>query len=174
MKNFHSVDLHRENLYNQYRKILLIQEPSFILGGKEISERNGCFNLHKYIYIGLGGFAGAILRYSIGQLHIRNVYEAFPLNTLFINISGAFLIALILTITFEIRLMDADVKLGITTGFLGAYTTFSTLCKETVALMFIGDYFSAISYIIVSVILGLGAAYLGSRLAHRIKTVWEK
>ena len=126
------------------------------------------YNLRKYIYIGCGGFAGAILRYLIKQIHIQNYRENIPLNTLLINISGAFVLALVLTIAFEVWEFDPDIRLGITTGFMGAFTTFSTMCKETVELMHSGYYFSAISYITISTMLGLGLTYFGIVLAHKI------
>jgi CrcB protein len=130
--------------------------------------------MRKYIYIGCGGFTGAILRYLIEQIRIQNYHESIPLNTLFINVSGAFLLAFILTIAFEVWEMDSDIRLGITTGFLGAYTTFSTLCKETVMLLRGGEYLSAIFYIIISAMLGLGAAYLGVVLARKTGSLMIK
>lgn len=127
--------------------------------------------MRKYIYLSCGGFTGAILRYLIEQVKIPGDYENIPINTLLINISGAFLMAFILAVAFEVREMDEDIRLGVTTGFLGAYTTFSTLCKESVGLMQNGYYFSAVSYITVSIALGLSAAYLGTVLARRIGTM---
>jgi CrcB protein len=124
--------------------------------------------LRKYILLSCGGFAGAILRYSIEHIQMQNYHGNFPINTLFINISGSFLIALILTIAFEVWEMKEDVRLGITTGFLGAYTTFSTLCKETASLMGRGDYFTAILYVAISAVLGLLAVYFGTLLARKI------
>lgn len=130
--------------------------------------------MRKYIYIGCGGFTGAILRYLIEQIRLQNYHENIPLNTLFINVSGAFLLAFILTIAFEVWEMDSDIRLGITTGFLGAYTTFSTLCKETVMLLRGGEYLSAISYITASAMLGLGASYLGVVLARKTGSLKRK
>ena len=124
--------------------------------------------MRKYIYIGCGSFIGAVLRYLIKGIQIYNYHENVTLNTLFINVLGAFIMAFILTIAFEIWAFDSDIRLGVTTGFLGAFTTFSTLCKETVGLMQNGDYFSAISYMTVSVMLGLGAAYFGIVVAREI------
>lgn len=117
--------------------------------------------MRKYVYIGIGGFIGAILRFVIKNINIYNYKENIPLNTLIINVTGSFLLALITVTAMEVRKMDESVRLGICTGFLGAYTTFSTLCKETVVLFSKGYYFSAISYITDSIILGLAAAYFG-------------
>ena len=146
----------------------VLQVSSAFLFLRKKQNRRILTTLRKYIFVGGGGFIGAILRYSIEQIQIYNYQEKVPLNTLFINISGAFLLALILTAAFEVWEMDADIRLGITTGLLGAYTTFSTLCKETVGLMQSGDYYSAISYITVSTMLGLGAAYFGVVLSRKI------
>lgn len=122
----------------------------------------------KYIYIFIGGALGAVLRLAIKNIHIWNYHENIPLNTLIINITGSFILALFLTFAFEVMEVDADIRLGVSTGFLGAFTTFSTLCKETVALMVSGEYFSAISYLTVSTVLGLTVAYLGIVLAREL------
>lgn len=122
--------------------------------------------MRKYIFIGIGGILGAILRYYIKNIHIYHYKEAIPLNTLIINITGSFILALILTIAFEVWEFDSDIRLGIATGFLGAYTTFSTMCKETVTLINNGYYFSAISYLTISTMLGLGVTYLGTVVAR--------
>lgn len=124
--------------------------------------------MRKYVFIGLGGFLGAVLRYLIEGVQICGYHENVPLNTLIINVGGAFILALILTVAFEIWEFSPDVRIGISIGFLGAFTTFSTFCKETVGLIHAGDYFSAISYVTVSVMLGLGAAYLGTILAREL------
>jgi len=124
--------------------------------------------MRKYTFIALGGMLGAILRYGIKNIHIYHYKEVIPINTLLINVSGSFLLALILTITFEIFQFDSDLRLGIGTGFLGAYTTFSSLCKETVNLMKQGDYYYSLTYIGLSTILGLAAAYFGVILSREV------
>ncbi len=124
--------------------------------------------MRKYVYIGIGGFLGAILRFLTKNIPIYSYHENVPLNTLFINVTGCFLLAFILTVAFEIWKFGAEIRLGIGTGFLGAYTTFSTLCRETSELLFRGYYFSAISYITISVFLGLAAVYFGVVLAREV------
>lgn len=128
----------------------------------------GGIELKKYIFIAVGGILGAITRYYIKTIHIVNYKEVFPLNTLIINITGSFVLALVLTIAFEVWEFDANIRLGIATGFLGAYTTFSTMCKETVSLINGGYYYYALSYLTLSTMLGLGAAYLGITLARKV------
>lgn len=122
--------------------------------------------MQKYIYIMMGGALGAVLRFVSEKIHIWHYSENIPLNTLIINIIGCFVLALFLTVAFELMELNADLRLGISTGFLGAFTTFSTLCGETVALLSGGEYILAISYIIISAVLGILAVYLGIVLAR--------
>lgn len=130
--------------------------------------------MRKYVFIGCGSFAGAALRYLAKGIQICNYHENIPLNTLLINVLGALMIAFISTIAYEVWAFDSDVRLGLTTGLLGAFTTFSTLCKETVGLLQDGCYFSAISYMTVSVMLGLASAYFGVVLARKIGSMVTK
>lgn len=124
--------------------------------------------MRKYIFIGIGGVAGALSRYIIKGIHINHYNGIFPINTLFINITGSFILASILTLAFEIWEFDSDIRLGIATGFLGAYTTFSTLCKETVELMKQGYFMEAFLTIASSVIAGLAAIYIGVILGRKV------
>jgi CrcB protein len=117
--------------------------------------------LKRYLYIGIGGVFGAITRYAIKSIHIYGYESLFPINTLIINILGSFLLALLLTSALEVLYLDGDIRTGLGTGFLGAFTTFSTMSKEAVILMRGGHYFSAVSYLGISSIFGLAAAYLG-------------
>ncbi|MCT8977380.1 fluoride efflux transporter CrcB [Clostridium sp. CX1] len=124
--------------------------------------------MKKYIFIGAGGFLGAIIRFWIKTTPINSYKEFIPINTLFINITGSFLLALITVTALEIIKIDESLRLGICTGLLGAYTTFSTMCKEAVELLSKGYYFSSLSYITNSVVLGLASAYLGAAVAREL------
>lgn len=124
--------------------------------------------MKKYIYIGAGGMLGAMSRFGIENIQLWNLQNYFPVETLLINITGSFFLLLLLTTAFEVMGFDANIRLGIATGFLGAYTTFSTLCKESVGLIISGEYILALVYIFFSAILGLAAAYLGVLTARKI------
>jgi len=123
--------------------------------------------MRKYAYIMIGGALGAVLRLAVKSISTGQYQERFPINTLIINITGTFILALFLTISLEVLEVGADIRLGISTGFLGAYTTFSTLCKETVMLILNSDYITAVSYLTASTLMGLAAAYLGVVLARK-------
>ncbi len=124
--------------------------------------------MRKYIAIGIGGCFGAILRYLIKFIPISDALGSIPYNTLIVNVLGCFLLALILTAALQLFRLDANIRLGIATGFLGAFTTLSTFCKETAILLTGGFYFSGIVYIVLTLFLGFGAGYLGIILANQI------
>lgn len=124
--------------------------------------------MRKTIFISIGGFLGAILRYTIKNMHLYPYTDYLPLNTLIINVMGSFLLALLLTVAFEVWQYDSDIRLGIATGFLGAFTTFSTLCKEIIGLMSKGYYSYALLYMTLSIVLGLAAVYFGVVLAREV------
>lgn len=123
--------------------------------------------MRKYIMIAIGGFLGAILRVLIKNIPTTALSD-FPWLTLLINVTGSFLLAFIFTAAVRFKKFNPDIKHGITTGFFGAFTTFSTLCKETVYLMGGDQYSTAALYIILSVAFGFTAAYLGGVF------VWKK
>lgn len=119
--------------------------------------------MRKYFFIGAGAFIGAAARYELESISVVS-HGAFPITTLLINISGSFLLALLLAIAFELWEFDADIRLGLTSGLLGAFTTFSTFCREAVNLMRDGAYSIAFFYMLLSILCGFAAAYLGSAL----------
>lgn len=124
--------------------------------------------MRKYVFVISGGFTGAILRDIVENIGFSCGFSAFPLNTLVINSIGAFLLAMILTLSFEFRAFDADLRLGLTTGLLGGFTTFSTLCKEAVTLLGAGHYVTALVYLLISTLLGLAAVYFGIVVTRKI------
>jgi CrcB protein len=124
--------------------------------------------MRKYIFICLGGIAGAVLRYLIRSLPTLSHAGNIPWNTLVINLTGCFLLAFVLSAARDVLRINADLKLGIATGFAGAYTTFSTLCKETVNLIAKGHYVFAGIYIMLSVLLGIACVYCGITWAEKV------
>ncbi len=89
--------------------------------------------------VGIGGFLGAITRYLLsGWLAVRfaeNFDSQFPVGTLFVNVTGSFLLALfVVWVSHQVNLAQ-EVRLVVATGFFGAYTTFSTYATESVALL---------------------------------------
>jgi CrcB protein len=118
--------------------------------------------------IGLGGFLGAVSRYGvalwIGQRWGRN----FPLGTFVINVSGSFLIGLLMSLFTERFMVNPQWRLLLVVGFLGAYTTFSTFEYETGTLLKDGEWLIAGLNVVLSVFAGFVALKLGEVMAKII------
>lgn len=123
-----------------------------------------------FLLVGLGGLLGANARYWITTWAARRWGTAFPYGTLLINVSGSFALGVFLPVVTA-RLGEAegaDARLLIATGFLGAYTTFSTFAFEAVGLDREGRPGRAILYAIGSAALGIAAAAAGIGLGARL------
>ena len=115
------------------------------------------------LFVGLAGSMGALSRYLLGRYIAERIISQFPLGTLFINVTGAFLIGLLFTLTAR-NFMNVNVQTILATGFLGGYTTFSTMSWEGVQLARGGSTSLSSLYLGGSVLLGLLAAVLGMAL----------
>ncbi|ADD01367.1 CrcB protein [Thermoanaerobacter italicus Ab9] len=112
------------------------------------------------LYVGIGGFFGAILRYEISR-HIKERRQIIiPIETFIINVLGSFLLNFLSSPKINVNL-DDDVKLFLTTGFLGAFTTYSTFSHETIDLIKNKKYFQAFKYMSLTIIFGLIGGVLG-------------
>jgi len=115
----------------------------------------------KYWIVGLGGFFGSIARFWLGSYVTYRMGARFPYGTFIINISGSFLIGLIVTLLAERTHWSANLLYLIPIGFIGAYTTFSTFELEVFRSVRSGDVLLALLYVTVSVCLGFAAVWLG-------------
>jgi CrcB protein len=121
----------------------------------------------KIFLIALFGAIGTLARYGLqGVVQIR-MGGAFPYGTLFINLSGCFLLGLIGQLTLNRMLVSVDVRMAIAVGFFGGYTTFSSFAWETAKMLEDGEWLRASTYVGVSVIAGLLLSVAGIRLANR-------
>lgn len=121
-----------------------------------------------YFFVALGSFGGATLRFLIKDCKFFAEYGTLPFDTFLINVAGAFLIAFLSTLAWEELHFNNDIRTGLTTGLLGAFTTFSTLCKESARLLNKGAYLTAIMYMTGSLLLGILAAWAGYVVARKI------
>jgi CrcB protein len=124
--------------------------------------------LRTFLLISLGAVLGANARYLLSSFAATRWGTAFPWGTLLINVTGSFLIGLFLAVVAARYDNSLGARALLVTGFLGAYTTFSTFSFETVALGQRAAYLSAFTYALGSVILGVAAAILGMLLGNRI------
>lgn len=115
----------------------------------------------KYWMVGIGGFVGAIARFMLGSYIANRMGSRFPYGTFVINMSGSFLIGLILTMLTQRTAMSPNWRYLIPIGFIGAYTTFSTFEYETLRTVQDGQMLIAMANIVLSVIVGFVAVWLG-------------
>ncbi|KAB2879326.1 fluoride efflux transporter CrcB [bacterium] len=115
----------------------------------------------KYILIGIGGAIGAISRYALQGIVYQFAGTGFPYGTLAVNIIGCFLIGLFMELTENRYFVDPQLRIFITVGILGGFTTFSTFGYETFSLLRDGEFMRASYNIISSVLIGLTAVWLG-------------
>jgi fluoride exporter len=119
-----------------------------------------------YFIIGLGGFTGAVTRYVLATWIGQQWGRTFPLGTFVINVSGSFLIGLLMTLLAEKFLVNPQWRLLLVVGFLGAYTTFSTFEYETGSLIKDSEIILATLNVLLSVFLGFVALKTGEFIAR--------
>lgn len=120
------------------------------------------------LMIGIGGFFGAVTRYGVAVWIGQRWGRSFPLGTFVINITGSFLIGLLMTLMTEKIIENPQWRLLLVVGFLGAYTTFSTFEYETGALLKDSEWLYAGLNVIGSVFVGFIALKLGEVIAKSI------
>ena len=124
--------------------------------------------MQTFLLISLGGVLGANARFLISTWAAGRLGTEFPYGTLLANVAGSLLIGLLFG-AFNSRLsVDANARLVLATGFLGAETTFSTFAYETIALVRFGDYRDAVRNVAMNVALGLAATVAGFALASSV------
>jgi CrcB protein len=130
--------------------------------------------MRKYAMIAAGGFWGAILRFFIRTLEISTTTLSFPINTLLINILGSLMLGYFITVAKDTLKLGEAERVGIISGFLGAFTTFSAISKEVNFQLTSGDLLTAGIYLALSVILGLAAVFVGISLGDRLAVKKKK
>lgn len=129
--------------------------------------------MRKVIFVGCGSAVGAILRYMIRDVSVIGNIWNIPTNTLLINAVGALLIAFVSVLNARIWQFDQDIRLGITAGLLGGFTTFSLMCRECAEMIGSGMYLTVAVYMTASVVCGLVGVMIGELSAERLATAIE-
>ena len=113
------------------------------------------------LLVGLGGFVGSVARYLVAVLLAGQISSVFPLATLTVNILGCFVIGVLFALSDRGSILSPEWRILLTTGFCGGFTTFSTFSYESLRLMQDGEYFYLAAYVLISVVVGLAATYVG-------------
>ena len=121
-----------------------------------------------FVYLAIFAIIGAFARYG-QSIVVQNVMgRAFPFATLSINVLGSFLMGFLFFATLERINISSELRTGILTGGLGAYTTFSTFSLETLDLIENGDMVKAGLYVGSSIVLSIAAAIFGAYLSRNL------
>ncbi len=121
-----------------------------------------------YVAIAIGGTLGCWARY-VQSVYVQATFgRDFPFATLSINVIGSFLMGFLFILTLERLMIPPSVRVGVLTGVLGGYTTFSTFEMETLLLAESGEFFKAGLYVVLSVVIGFAAAFAGAYLARNL------
>lgn len=120
-----------------------------------------------WLAISIGAVLGANARFLLGGWIAERLGTGFPFGTLVINVTGSFLIGIVLVVANE-RLAPDWFRPLLAIGFLGSYTTFSTFSYETLALVETGSIGAAAANVGVSVAASLLGVYAGAALARLV------
>ena len=125
--------------------------------------------MYRVLWVGFGGFVGAILRYLVaGWVQRWTKSLTFPHGTLAVNLIGCFVIGLLSHLLESLGAFGVEARSFIFIGLLGAFTTFSTFGNETLNLLREGDISFALRNVGVHIVLGLGMVWAGRALAELI------
>jgi CrcB protein len=119
-------------------------------------------------WVGLGAVFGANLRFAISRWAMKNVSASLPYGTLFINVTGSFILGFFLAWTSDRVLADPRWRALIAVGFCGGYTTFSSYAFETYTLMGQGNYSMAFANFVANNLIGFLAVMAGVALARAV------
>ncbi len=120
-------------------------------------------------YVAVGGLLGTVARYGLqGWIQDRVGDSTFPLGTLGVNILGTLLVAFVMRYATGTVVMSPEVRVGLTTGFCGAFTTMSTFAYESQALLGSGNYWHTALYAGTTLIGSFLAVYAGIALANQL------
>jgi CrcB protein len=120
------------------------------------------------LFVGIGGFLGSVARYLVSIAVAANFNSSFPLATLIVNVAGCLLIGILYGLTDRGQLMSPEMRIFLTTGFCGGFTTFSTFSYESIALAQGGEFLYLAINVALSVVLGFAATYAGIVLVRSL------
>jgi len=122
----------------------------------------------QWLWIAVFGACGCLLRYTVSGWVQQTAARQFPWGTLAVNIGGSFLLAFVVTWSLRSTALPAAMRIGITVGFMGGFTTFSTFSLETFRMLEDGRILQAGGNVLFNVVLCLAAVFMGILVARQI------
>ncbi|WP_437931042.1 fluoride efflux transporter CrcB [Sorangium sp. So ce291] len=124
--------------------------------------------MDRWFWIGLGGAAGTLARYGLSTWCQQRFGAAFPYGTLAVNVIGSFLLGVILQVAATTELLSPTLRLGLSTGVMGGFTTYSSFNYETIKLVEDRAWTLGALNVLVTVAGCLIAGVLGMAVARRL------
>ena len=119
-----------------------------------------------WLLVALGGAGGSVLRYGVGRVAVAYLGPSTVMGTFFVNVSGSLVLGLLVGLALERTPLPLHLRSLLAIGFLGGFTTFSTLSLESIRLVEDGEVMKAGLSVLGNVFLGLAAAYMGLLLGR--------
>ena len=119
-----------------------------------------------FLAVAAGGAIGSVSRYGVDRVIEAREVGAFPLSTFVINVSGCLVVGFIIAAVVDRRNAPEWLRAGLVVGFCGGYTTFSTFAQESLDLLEARDVAVALANVGGSVVIGLLAVLVGTRLGR--------
>lgn len=119
-----------------------------------------------FVLVAIGGLVGSVARYWLSGVTQAWTGTAFPSGTLVVNVLGSFVIGLVMALSLERGAIHDDLRILLTTGFCGGFTTMSTFSYETLALLRDGEQLLALGNVGGTLVASLAAVWLGSLVAR--------
>ncbi len=126
--------------------------------------------MNMYLSVALGGALGACARYGVAHFALRLLGPGFPYGTLIVNVGGSVLMGMLIEILALRWSPSPEIRVLMVTGFLGAFTTFSTFSLDVAVQIQKGAFFAAGSYILMSVALSILGLFAGLQTMRMILT----
>lgn len=127
-----------------------------------------------FLYVAIGAAVGGVARLALTGFVQQRAGAVFPVGTLVINLTGSFLLGVLIRYTLQSTSVSPEMRAMLTTGLCGGYTTFSTFSYETAVLLQDGEYGRAGVYVAVSVIGALLATFAGFACAEWLLRLRER
>jgi CrcB protein len=141
--------------------------PNLSISAVSVRRREEVLSLDRYLVVLAGAGLGGLARYAGGTWIMAKYGGRFPLGTLVINVTGSFLIGVLMTLLTERLHPHPNWRLFLVVGILGGYTTFSSFEYETYQAVREGARWMAALYVTASVVLGYIGVWLGALLVRR-------
>lgn len=120
-----------------------------------------------YLFVGIGGIIGSLLRFILSTFAADLWGKGFPIGTLLINLTGAFILGWFTTKYILPKKLHPYISSAFSTGVIGSYTTFSTFCVETIHLVEDNEYLKGFIYVVISLFGGLLFVKMGMSVGSR-------